>query len=188
MKYTEVVRAVIAEAELTIAERQRLGLDKKDELWDGVWHLVNPPKIWHPRLNRDLYEVLAPQARARALEPFVEICGLFGEDIKRNWRVPDQLYAGPADVIEEGLTSAEFLVEVRSPGDESYEKLPFYASRGVTEVLIVNQDRTFELRRLGAGGEYELVPDGVSDVLGVTFSTVEGPKLRIEWEGGSAGV
>ena len=186
MKYTEVVRAVIADAELTIAERQRLGLDKKDELWDGVWHLVNPPKIWHPRLNRDLFLVLAPLARSKGLEPFVEICAVFGEDIKKNWRVPDQVYARPADAIEEGLTGAELLVEVRSPGDESYEKLPFYASRGVTEVLIVNQDRTFELRRLRPAGEYEIVPDGVSDVLGVTFSTVEGPRLRIAWEGGSA--
>jgi Uma2 family endonuclease len=31
-------------------------------------------------------------------------------------------------------------VEFRSPGDESYEKLPFYASLGVPEVWIIDRD------------------------------------------------
>ena len=187
MKYTETVRAVMADAELTIAERQRLGLDKKDELWDGVWHLVNPPKLWHSDLNTELLLVLAPQAARRGLQRYGDATGLYGE-IDRNWRIPDQVYAKPQHRIEEGLTSAELVIEVRSPGDETYEKLPFYAERGVTEVLIVTEDRRFELRRLDAARSYELVPDGVCEALGVTFSTVEGPRLRVEWEGGSAEV
>ena len=179
------MRAVLVDAESAIEHRRRLGIDKKDELWDGVWHLVNAPKVWHQRLNLDMALVLAPLARTFGLEPLLD-SGVF-DDIEKNFRISDQVYARPADVGEDGVTSAGLVVEVRSPKDESYEKLPFYAERGVTEVLIVHQDRRFELYRLG-GGEYQPVEDGRSDVLGVTFSTVEGPKLRIAWDSGSADV
>jgi Uma2 family endonuclease len=108
--------------------------------------------------------------------------------LETDWRVPDQVYARPDQEIEEGLTGAEMVVEVRSPGDESYAKLPFYAARGITEAMIVHRDRRFEFFRLGREGTYEPVEDGRCTVLGVTFSTVEGPRLRIEWSDGSAEV
>ena len=52
--------------------------------------------------------------------------------------------------------------------------------------MIIHRDRRFELFRLDDAGAYQPVEDGRSKVLGVTFGTVEGPKLRIGWEGGSA--
>lgn len=110
-------------------------------------------------------------------------------DLEMDWRVPDQVYVRPDQEIEEGgVTGAEFVVEARSPGDESYAKLPFYAEKGITEVIIVQRDRHFELYRMGSHGAYQLVADGRSDVLGVIFSTVDGPKLRITWDGGTAEV
>jgi Uma2 family endonuclease len=127
-------------------------------------------------------------AERKGLIAAADGCGVFGDDPERNWRIPDQVYVRPEDVMEEGVTSAELLVEVRSPGDESYLKLPYYAERGVTEVLIVHEDRQFELRRLQGDGTYVVVPGGRSATLDVTFSTVDGPKLRIEWEDGSAEV
>lgn len=188
MKYTEVMRAVLVNpSESMVEERRRLGIDKKDELWDGVWHLVNPPKSWHWRLNTELFLALVPLARRKGLVQAPGGCGVFG-DPERNFRVPDQVYARPEDVTEDGVASAELVIEVRSPGDESYQKLPYFAERSVTEVLIVHENRQFELRRLGLDNAYELVSDGTSRVLGATFSTVAGPRLRIEWEGGSAEV
>ena len=172
--------------EAMVEERRRLGIDKQDERWEGEWHFVNPPKLWHPRLNRDLFLVLAPIARSRGLEPFQEATGIFG-DLEFDWRIPDQAYALPEHTIEEGLTGGLFVVELRSPGDESYRKLPFYAARGVVEALIVHEDRRFELFRL-RDGSYGRVDDGRCEVLGVTFSTVEGPRLRVEWDDGSAEV
>lgn len=80
------------------------------------------------------------------------------------------------------------MVEIRSPGDDSYAKLPFYAERGITEVLMVHEDRRVELYRLGEGGAYELLDDPASTVLGVTFTTVDGPKLGMSWGGGTAEV
>jgi hypothetical protein len=41
---------------------------------------------------------------------------------------------------------------------------------------------------LDAAGTYQPVDGGQSTVLGVTFTTVAGPKLRIDWDGGSAEV
>jgi Uma2 family endonuclease len=180
------MRAVLVDAEWELERRRKLGLDKMDERWDGEWHLVNPPKRWHAALNSTMFLVLAPLGVDRGLSAYCEATGLF-EDLDANWRVPDQVYARHEQEIDEGVTGAELVVEVRSPGDESYLKLPFYAERGVSEVLIVHQDRRFDLYRL-VGGEYEAVEDGRSTALGVTFSTVEGPKLRIDWEGGTAEV
>ena len=181
------MRAVLVNArESLVEERRRLGIDSQDERWEGEWHFVNPPKLWHPELNSKMFRVLAPIAEAVGLSPYCESTGVFAH--AEDWRVPDQVYARPTDKIEEGLTGAELVVEIRSPDDESYAKLPFYAARGITEALIVHRDRRFELYRLDPTGSYQPVEDGRSTVLGVTFTTVDGPKLRITWSDGSAEV
>jgi len=180
------MRAVPVNADLVPEQRRRLDIDRQDESWDGEWHFVNPPKVWHPRLNSDMFLVLAPLAQALGLGAYCDGTGVFAH--AEDWRVPDQVYALPAQEIEEGFTGAELVVEVRSPDDESYAKLQFYAARGITEAMIVHRDRRFELYRLGEGGAYQPVDDGRSTVLGVSFATVEGPKLRIDWSEGSAEV
>ena len=177
--------------EREIDDRRRLGIDKLDELWAGEWHLVNPPKYWHGWLNQALRDVLKPLAQARGLRAHGDGFGLFAAE--NDWRVPDQIYARPSHVRDEGLVGAELVVEIRSPGDDSYLKLPFYMSRGLAEVMILHQHRGFEIYRPNRDGQP--VPakpddDGAvrSEVLGVCFSTVEGPRLRIDWDGGSAEV
>src|SRR5262245_18459370 len=175
--------------ERVIDDRRRLGIDRRDERWAGVWHLVNPPKRWHEKLNAALVRALGP----RADELGIEVCGasrVFGAS--NDWRVPDQVYARPEDGRDEGVASAELVVEIRSPNDDSYRKLPFYASRGVAEVLIVHEDRHVQLFRLDGRGEMAMVVPGPAGVrceaLGVTFATVAGPRLRITWAGGAAEV
>ena len=181
------MRVVLVDApESLLDERRRLGMDKFDEMWEGEWHFVNPPKSWHALLNGDLLVVLRPHADRAGLRSTGDALGVFAAD--KDWRVPDQVYLRPEQIVEEGVTGAELVVELRSPGDESYLKLPFYASRGIREALVVHRDRRFELFRLDDAGDYQPVEDGQSNVLGVTFSTVAGPKLRIEWDGGSAEV
>ena len=180
------MRAVLVNAESVLEQRRRLDIDRQDERWEGEWHFVNPPKLWHPRLNTDMAFALRPRALAAGLVVYCEGAGVFAD--AEDWRVPDQVYARPDQEIEEGLTGAELVVEVRSPDDESYAKLPFYAARGITEAMIVHRDRRFELYRLGDEGTYQPVDDGRSTVLDVTFGTVDGPKLRIAWIDGSAEV
>ena len=173
------MRAVLVNAPETMVEdRRRLGIDKQDERWEGEWHFVNPPKRWHSRLNTDLLLVLIPLGRSMGLEPYGDSTGVFA-DLEQDWRVPDQVYARPDQALDEGVNGAELVVEIRSEGDETYRKLPFYARRGVREVLIVHQDRRFELRRLQADGSYAVVDDGTgtatSTALGASFTTVRRP-------------
>lgn len=185
------MRAVLVNAsERMPAERAALGLDKLDERWEGEWHFVNPPKLWHAELSTDLLFVLVPLARACGLRPYGDATGVFAGD--QDWRVPDQAYAHPEDRRDEGLASAELVVEIRSSGDETYRKLPFYAGRGVGEVLVVHEDRRFELYRLREDGEYVRFEEGDgsarSSTLDVVFSTVAGPRLRVTWAHGAAEV
>ena len=49
--------------------------------------------------------------------------------------------------------AADFLVEVISPDDRTREKLPYFASLGVRELLLIDRDPwAVELYRLGDGG------------------------------------
>jgi len=60
----------------------------------------------------------------------------------------------PSEVTEEVLAERR-----REPGDDTYDKLPFYASLGVAEVLIVHRDRQVQLFRLDGRGEMaEMTP------------------------------
>ncbi len=54
------MRTVLVNADSFIEHRRHLGMDKQDEMWEGEWHFVNAPKLWHPRLNSDMFFVLTP--------------------------------------------------------------------------------------------------------------------------------
>jgi Uma2 family endonuclease len=176
--------AVLPVSERVIDDRRRLGIHKLDERWAGVWHLVNPPKLWHGRLNSQMFLALAPVAEARGLTPYCDATGLFATP--DDWRVPDQTYARADAATEAGLTAAELVVELRSPDDDTYGKLPFYARRA-REVLVVHRGRRVELYRADGAGGIGRVPAGeggalASEALGVAFATVatdDGPRLRI---------
>jgi Uma2 family endonuclease len=170
-------------------ERRRLGQDVRDEMWDGVLHMVPPPSGPHQGFSGDFYLVVGPLAKARGMRPLMET-GLFRS--ATDYRVPDQLFCLPEHFSDRGAEGAELVVEVRSERDETYEKIAWYAQMGVREMVIVHpHDRRVELLRAVGG---QLLPvqrglDGVliSDVLGITLRTVDG-KLEITWDGGSATV
>lgn len=171
-----------------LEHRRRLGIDKSDECWAGEWRIVNPPKNWHGVLQFKLAVALAPVIEAFGLEAGVEN-GVFGAD--DDFRVPDLVIARAADLYgDSGKARAELVVEIRSPGDDSYEKLPFYAER-VREVLVLHRDRTPELYRGMDRVASSETGEVRSEALGVTFMRVEtddGPRLRIIWDEGTAEV
>lgn len=184
------MRAVLLEVpEAMLVERRRLGLDVRDEMWDGVLYMVPPPGGPHQQVGGELFLLLGPLAKRCGLRPHYET-GLFRAD--DDYRVPDQLYCGPEHQSDRGAERAELVVEIRSKGDETYEKIGFYAELGVREMLIVHPEgRWVELLR--AMGD-RLLPvtadaDGAvrSDVLGAWFATVDG-QLRISWQDGVADV
>jgi Uma2 family endonuclease len=81
--------------------------------------------------------------------------------------------------------------EIRSPEDEPYEKLPFYATVGVEGVVVVERDtRAMQVFAL-SGGDFVLLPPGPDgwtvvrpiDVELRTESTARGPALRLRLGG-----
>ena len=79
------------------------------------------------------------------------------ENWEHDYRVPDVVVfladtaAENHDVFWTG--AADFIIEITSPRDRTYEKIPFYSRIGVRELLIVNrQSWAIELYRHQDGG------------------------------------
>jgi Uma2 family endonuclease len=182
--YNVAMRAVMLEApQSLIEERRRLGLDGLDEMWEGVLHMVPPPSQEHQRVEGRLFRALSAIAETRGLEAYTNF-GVFGA-AEQSYRVPDVVVAAAIHTSKRGVEGrAELVVEILSPNDESYDKLPFYAARGIPEVWIVDPvTRVAEVYAL-RDGRYVLVPsagDGSVDapVLALQISLVDGPRLRI---------
>lgn len=172
--------------------RRAIGADRWDEMWEGVLHMGPSPNLEHQRFEGALEVFLnlqwAKNARARVyhtinLSP--------GGDWTKDYRVPDlviltsatraiekdEYIEGPPDVV----------IEIRSPGDESLEKLGFYAGLGVPEVWIFDRDsKTPTLYKL-AGEEYAIAAasaDGWyrSAVTQLEFRVIRPGKLTMRLE------
>ena len=136
-------------------ERRRLGHDRFDEMWNGVLHMVSPPSMGHQHRGTRLVALLHALAERAGMIAVYE-AGLFRPGRNDDYRQPDNLVARPEHVSARGVEGrAELVVEIRSRGDEAYEKLPFFAEMQVQEVLILDGS-SIELRRL-AGDQYVLV-------------------------------
>ncbi|GAA2539102.1 Uma2 family endonuclease [Pseudonocardia hydrocarbonoxydans] len=184
------MRVVMLEApQALLDERRRLGLDGRDEMWDGVLHVVPPAGGPHQGLSSEFFGMMFGVAKARGLVPRMET-GLFRT--ADDYRVPDQLYCRPEHLSDRGAEGAELVVEVRSEDDETYRKLPFFAALGVREVLVLHPTpRRAELYRLVEDRLLPVQADAAgelaSDVLGVRVRAVP-DALRLTWDGGSADV
>ena len=123
------------ELKALIERRRRAGADRLDEVWQGVLHMVPGPSFEHAHLSQQLGELLGPLARAAGLVPTISEFNL-GES-EQDFRVPDGGLHRPGAAGVWHATAA-MVVEILSPGDESWQKLPFYAEHDVDEVLLVN--------------------------------------------------
>ncbi len=168
------MKAVLLEVpEAMLEERRRLGHDRFDEMWNGVLHMVPPPSMGHQHRGTRLVALLHALAEREGLIAVYE-AGLFRPGRSDDYRQPDNLVARPEHVSPRGVEGrAELVVEIRSPNDEAYEKLPFFSEMGVQEVLILDGS-SIELRRLEAD-QYVLVD---SDLDGWVISTAVPLSLR----------
>ena len=142
------------ELDALLERRRRSGLDRLDEVWEGVYHMVPGPSFGHARVSQQLAVLLDDPARAAGLVAVMSIFNLGDSD--QDFRVPDGGLHRPG-VGGMWIPTAALVVEIVSPGDESWQKLPFYAQRGVDELLIVDPaQRTVHWLAL-AGGEYREV-------------------------------
>lgn len=79
-------------------------------------------------------------------------------------------------------------MELRSPNDETGEKIDWYAARGVRELLVVEPvGRTVELHRLHEDGVVLVERPCRSEVLGVSFETIEA-HLRVSGVDGTVDI
>jgi Uma2 family endonuclease len=160
-----------------LEERRRLGVDRWDEVWNGELHMVPPPAERHQSLGSRLIEVLGPLARGRGLKLTYEI-GLFVS--ADDYRVPDLGVYRPEQASARGIEgTAELVVELVSPGDESRAKLPWYAAHGVREMVLVDRD-TLEVELFRTVEGEPVRDEGArSEVLGCTLARVDADTLRI---------
>ena len=171
-----------------LEERRARGADRWDEMWVGELHMVPPPSVEHQRLGADLFLVLGPLAKARGLVPFYDATGLYRPGAHDDWRTPDSTFARPEVLSRRGIEGAAALVvEILSPGDETYRKLHWYASVGVAEVLVI--EPTTRAVEVFANVDGRMVPvePAAIECLGVRAEMVDG-KLRLTWDGGTADI
>ena len=115
--------------------RRRAGVDRLDEVWQGVHHMVPAPSYERARITQQLSELLGPIARAAGLEPAMGEFNIV--ESEHDFRVPDGGLHRPG-AAGVWLPTAALVVEILSPGDETWQKLPFYAAHDVDEILIVD--------------------------------------------------
>jgi Uma2 family endonuclease len=142
----EAMRGVMEQVPADVlAFRKRTGLDQYDEMWDGVLHMPSAPNREHQDLEGALETYLrifwGPPRQAKVYHQ-INVAPVGGWP--DNYRIPDLImllperFAIDLDTYFEGAPTA--VVEIHSPGDEAYDKLPFYARLGVPEVWIIHRD------------------------------------------------
>jgi hypothetical protein len=159
------------ELEALIERRRRAGVDRLDEVWQGVRHMVPGPSLEHALVCTQLALMLDAPARAAGLLLAMSEFNL-GES-EDDFRVPDGGLHRPGAAGVWHATAA-VVVEILSPDDESRQKLPFYAEHDVDEVLLVDPaDRTVtwlalhdgEYRPVERSGLIELGPTELAERL-----------------------
>ena len=187
---------VLDPAEERRLRRQRAltGADRFDEVWEGVYMMAPLANNEHQFLGTQLG--LVCQSVILVPDDGLVYVGVNVSDRKKGWRknyrCPDlavYLKDNPAeDCGTHWFGGPDFGAEIVSPGDRSWEKLAFYATVGVRELLIVDRKPwRLELYRLDQG---ELKLAGkcttkdpvvlVSSVLPLTFTLITGkPRPRI---------
>jgi Uma2 family endonuclease len=164
-----------AELDALIERREALGLDHRDEVWDGVLHMIPPPNFAHERLSSHLHRLLGPYADAADLY----LVGTVGIGFKDNNRIPDLTLQRPQDAEPQWQHTAALVIEIVSPKDKSRDKFDFYAAHAVDEVLILDPGkRTVDWLGLD-GGEYKPIEDSALIELGAAelAKQIDWPKL-----------
>ncbi len=140
------MRAIIPAVPPGLLEwRQRTGANKHDEMWEGVLHMPPMPNREHQDLEFALEAFLRFRCAAgQGARVYRGVNVASPGGWPNDYRVPDLVLLTPSrfeiDRNEYFDGGPDLVVEIRSPGDESFEKLKFYADIGVCEVWIIDRD------------------------------------------------
>ncbi len=177
------------------AEREASGLDRRDEMWEGVYVMSPLANLEHQWFAGRFWLVFYTVIDSADLGITYNGFNLSDRDEGwlQNYREPDvgvYLAGNPArDCGTHMCGGPDFAIEILSPNDPARRKRDFYAAIGTKELLIFDRDPwSFELYRL-AEGRLDLVgistPNDshvlVSQSLPLTFRLVPGdPRPTIE--------
>jgi Uma2 family endonuclease len=128
-----------------LAQRRALGLDRYDEVWDGVYVMAPLANNEHQRVATKLSAVL--ERLGEELNAEVLWGGNVSDrrdDWTTNYRCPDNavfMADSPAENLStHWLGGPDFAVEIISPKDKTWDKLDFYASVNTRELLIIDRE------------------------------------------------
>jgi Uma2 family endonuclease len=156
-----------------LERRRHMGADRHDEVWEGVYHMVPAASAAHSFTAQQVAVLLDGPARTAGLRVSLE----FNLGVKDNFRVPDLgVHAEPCSGI--WIPTAAIVVEILSPEDETWEKLPFYAEHGVGELLIIDAANHSVKWLALRTGEYR--PIDRSEIVDLDASALAN---RIDWPG-----
>ena len=119
-----------------LARRRLTGVDRLDEMWEGVLHMAPAPIYEHQRIVAQLDRFLGPLCEQRRRGVLAVQINVFNESsAAEDLRIPDLTFiaAGHEHVLARDGTrrgGPDLVIEVRSPEDETYEKFPFFAGLG----------------------------------------------------------
>lgn len=186
------MRAVMPEVHPHILQwRRETGADRWDEMWEGVLHMAPEPNRMHQDFELQLAVWLRihwARPRGNKVYPRINVAPQGGWPDK-DYRIPDIVLLTPDrfhidrnEYFEGGPT---VVVEIRSPSDETYEKLPFYASLNVLEVWVIDRDTKVPELHVLQGGDYHLKPPDdagwlQSAATGIQLRSGRGQKLLIQ--------
>jgi hypothetical protein len=187
----EIMKTVISEVPTHVWEcRKRTGADQWDEMWEGVLHMPPAPNRSHQALEGALERWLWTNwAEPLEAEVYHQINIASTGGWPNSYRIPDLVLLLPdrfdIDRNEYFEGAPTVVVEIHSPGDETFEKFRFYAELGVPEVWIVDRDTKLPEIYLLKDGEYrkqDSDEDGwiSSEITGILLRGEPNAKLAIQ--------
>jgi Uma2 family endonuclease len=164
------MRAVISQMpQHWLEERKESEASQWDEMWNGVLHIPFMPNRLQQNIAKELMIYLDHHWERPGKGCVCQEVNLTTPEDEAAWtlnyRIPDLVLLDPPrfgiDKIEYMVGAPLVVVEIASPGDETYDKFPFYAGLGVPEVWVIHRDtRTPEIHLLGPARAYTVASAG----------------------------
>src|SRR5712691_10577771 len=133
-RYNDPMRAVLVQVtDEQLTRRRSIGLDRWDEMWDGVLHMTPAPSLEHQRILDELIIFLGRHLAITGRGILRSGINVIRQD--DDYRIPDLTFvaAGHENLFhQDGVRGGgpDGVIEIRSPEDETYDRLPFYAALG----------------------------------------------------------
>ena len=179
-----------AEVDSLIRRRRETGADRYDEVWNGLYVMSPAASLEHQRLVAEfttmLTEVIARTGRG-TVYPGANVTDR-EDGWEENYRCTDVVVvlkeseARCRDIESALVGGPDFLIEVRSPADKTLDKMDFYGSLGVRELLVVEREsKAMSLYRLTGDGLHEVPPtEGWLECQSVGLAFRPRPEEQIE--------